>query len=582
MTTTHPNKPPTGQAVAGTGQTDRSGRRGGDRLRTVVYVLTGLVVLYLVGAPLLFLMWGTFFDADGVTLDSFRRAFGSAEAAEMVGNSLMFAFGAGVVSLVTGTTLAYLYARTDVPFKSVFFAASLVPLILPPVVYAPAWVFLFSEDVGAISGPLTQIFGASPVNAYGMTGMIAVEGLHLAPIVFLFMVAAFRSMDPSLEEAGKVCGARWSAVARRITLPLVKPALASATVIVIVLGLESFEVPVMLGEPAGLYVFTSRIYFLTNDFPADLGAAGALSVALMAVAALLLAVTGGGRSGREHQTVTGKAFRPAPVSLGRARVWVGSVVAFYFVVAVIAPVLVLIYVALSPYYQAPSIEAFSALGFSNFEKLAELPGLGSALVNTVLLAVVSATLVMLVTVVASSFVVRTRLPGRRILDWIALAPLMVPGVVLGLGLSFVYLRFPFPVYGTVILLAIAYVTRFIPYGMRYAGASMAQVSNELEEAARIGGARWATTMRRVLLPLTAPGVLSGWIFVLMITFRELSSTVLLAGPDSEVLSVILFRQYNEGTFGIVAALGVLMAVALLTIILLANRLGSRFGIRVEA
>lgn len=545
--------------------------------------LVTVVIGFLVGTPLLYLLWGTFFDEDSFTLGGFERAFGDSEAVELVWNSTIFAIGSAVLALVLGVALAYLQARTDVPFKGLFFAASLVPLIVPAVVYAPAWVFLLSDDVGAISSVANRLFGGLPIDIHGMSGMILVEGLHLAPIVFLFMVSAFRAMDPSLEESARVCGASWATVMRRITLPLVRPAIASGAVIVIVLGLETFEIPVMLGQPSGIYVFTSRIYSLTNTYPTDLGAAGALSISLMVIALLLmLAGRVGAGSSRGQQTVTGKAFRPAPIKLGRARPWVGGFVLAYFLISVVAPLAILVYMSFSPYFRTPSLESLQQLTTANYETLAKAPGLMDALINTVVLAVVSATLVMLLTLVASWFVVRSKIWGTKLLDAFGVVPLVIPGVVLGLGLSFMYLRSPIPIYGTLVILVIAYVTRFLPYGMRYAGAAMVQIGDELEEAAQVGGASWWKTMRRVILPLAAPGIISGWIFVLMVSFRELSSTVLLFGPDSEVLSIVMLRQYNEGTFGTIAALGVLMVGTLLALILAVYKLGSRFGVKVEA
>lgn len=551
--------------------------------RHLTLAVVALILVYLVGGPLLYLLWGTFFDADGFTLDGFRRAFADEGAMTLVGNSVVFAVGSGAVAMVTGSGMAYLSARTDVPLRGLLFVASLVPLVIPPVIYAPAWVFLLDKDTGAISALLASVFGSSPVDVFGMGGMVLVEGLHLAPIVFLFMVPSFRAMDPSLEESARVCGAGWLTVIRRVSLPLARPGIASAAVIVIVLGLEAFEIPVMLGEPSGTYVFTSRIYFLTNSYPTDLGAAGALSVTLMVVALALMLVSRLGQGGaRSGQTVTGKAFRPTPIALGRARPWVGATVVAYLLIAVGAPLLMLVYVSLSPYFRTPSLSALSDLSFHNYERLSSVAGLGDAVVNTLVVAVISATAVMAVTALASWFVVRSGMRLTRLLDLLGVVPLVIPGIVLGLGLSFVYLRSPLPIYGTLVLLVIAYVTRFLPYGMRYAGAALAQIGNELEEAAQVGGASWWKTMRRVVLPLAAPGIVSGWIFVLMVSFRELASTALLAGPESEVLSVILFRQYNEGTFGNVAALGVVMVTLMIILVLGAFKIGSRFGVRIES
>jgi iron(III) transport system permease protein len=540
------------------------------------------IITYLVGAPVLYLLAATFIDENGFTLDAFVRAFGDPAAGQLVLNTLAFSIGGAVIALVLGTALAYLQARTNIRMKGLLFAASLMPLVLPSVVYAISWVFLYGGEVGIVSSFLSGIFGFSPLSAYGLPGMITTSGLHLVPLVFLFMVPAFRAMDPSLEEAARVAGAGWWTVMRKVTLQLMRPALASSTVIVLILGLESFEIPQILGESKGVSVFTSRIYFLMHSYPTDIGAAGAVSIVLMAIAVALTYGTGiGGSSQREFQTVTGKAFRPTPVSLGRALPWVNAGVVIYFFVAVILPLLALFYVSLSPFYSTPTWDSLFKLNFDNYIALSQVRGIGAAIGNTVLIAFVAATATMILTTLAAWFVGRSNMLGRKLLDFLTLVPLVIPGLVLGVGMLAVYLRSPLPIYGTVVILMIAYVTRFMTYGMRYSTSAMMQIGNELEEAAKVNGARWGTTFRRILLPLAAPGILSGWIFVFLISFRELASTILLAGPKSEVLSVVLFREYGEGTFGVVAALSLLMVGILSFIIAIAYWIGSRFGTRVE-
>lgn len=552
------------------------------KVEHVVYAALCAVLTYLVGAPVFWLLWGTFFEGGSFTLDAFQRAFGAPDTMETLWNTVWFSLGSAAIALVFGTALAYIHARTDFPLKGLLFAVSLMPLVLPPVVYAIAWVFLYGGDAGIISGFFYSVFGGSPVDAYGLGGMIVANGLHIVPIVFLFMVPAFRSMDPSLEEAARVSGARWHTIQWRINLPLIRPALASSGVIALVLGIEAFEVPVILGEARGVEVFTSQIYFLVNGYPSDIGAAGAVSIAIMALAVILISFSGaGGGSRREFQTMTGKAFRPAPSTLGKAKPWVVAGVLVFFVIAIVLPLAVLVYVSLSPYFQSPTLESLKSMSLENYQSLAEIAGIGEATLNTIGVALVAASLAMVLTGLAAWFVVRTGWRGRKYLEMLTLAPLVIPGLVLGLGMLSVYLRSPIPIYGTLALLVLAYVTRFLTYGMRYASTAMSQIGNELEEAAKVGGATWWTSFRRIVLPLAAPGILSGFIFILLVSFRELSSTVLLAGPNSQVLSIILFRQYNDGSFGLVSALSVLMVAILSLLIVLAYRLGSRFGTKID-
>ncbi|BET46687.1 iron ABC transporter permease [Kitasatospora aureofaciens] len=546
-----------------------------------------LVVGYLAVVPLGYLVHDTFLDADGtgVSLDAFARAYGgNSQSGDMLLNSLWFALGSAALALVLGSTLAYIQVRTDTLFKSLFFAASLVPLIVPGILYSTSWIFLGDPESGLLNGLLFEpLTGTDPVNIYSVWGMIWVQGLHLSPVAFLLMVAAFRAMDPSLEESAAMSGASRLTVLRRITVPLVRPALISAALLMFVQSLESFEVPALLGLQNGIYVFTSRIYFVLRSYPTDYGAAGAYAIGLLVIAAAgVLLSSWLQRSSRNFQTVTGKAFRPRPVELGRARPFVGVAVVLYFLVTVVLPVAVLVYASLLPYYAAPSAETLSSLTFDNYRQVFDMPLAFTALKNSLILGLGAATVVMLLTTVVSWVVLRTKARGRRFLDLLAFTPIVIPGLVLGLALAFVYLRMPLPVYGTLLILLVSYCTRYLPYGMRYSSAAMAQMAPELEESAAVSGASWFQTFRRVLLPLMSSGILAGWVYILVVSFRELSSTILLYSPGKEVLSVLIWEQFENGQFTTLAALGVCMVLLLVVLVALAYRFGARFGLQNQA
>lgn len=535
---------------------------------------------YLAIVPLYYLVWGTFFDANGFTFGGFARAYGDERIASLIGNSLWFAVGSAVLSLAVGTSLAYLQVRTDVPFKALFFAASIIPLIIPGILYTIAWIFLASPDIGLLNKMLEPVFGSAAVDIFTVWGMIWVEGLHLSPIVFLLMVAAFRSMDPSLEESALMSGASRVQVFRRITVPLIRPAIGAAVLIMTVRGLESFEVPALLGLQNGIYVFTSRIYFVLRSYPPDLAAAGALAVGLLVLAMIGVAISNfAGRAAKNYQTVTGKGFRPRPMRLGKWRPVMGAAIIVYFLLTVALPLLVLLYTSLLKFYQAPSGAAFASMSLDNYASLLNLPKAMTALQNSLFLGVGTATVVMAGMAIAAWVVVRSKVPGRAIVDQLSFLPLVVPGLVLGLALSFVYLRSPIPIYGTIFILLIAYVTRYMPYGMRYAVTSMQQISAELEESAQVSGASWWQTFRKVLLPLLAPGLMAGWIYILVVSFRELSSSILLYSPGNEVLSILIFEQYENGEFTVLSALGVVMVLTLVVLVTVAYKLGAKIGLR---
>jgi iron(III) transport system permease protein len=283
--------------------------------------------------------------------------------------------------------------------------------------------------------------------------------------------------------------------------------------------------------------------------------------------------------GKAFQTVTGKGFRPRPLPLGRWRWPAAALVLGYFLVAVVLPVLILVYSSALPFYSLPSAESLSRMSFQNYLDTLTRPYFLTGFRNSLLLGVGSASAVMFFMAIASWLVVRTRIPGRWMVDNLAFLPLVVPGLVMGVSLLFVYLRFPAPIYGTLWILFIAYCTRYMPYGMRYASTSMYQISGELEESAHTSGASWWQTFRRVNLPLLVPGLVAGWIYIVMVSFRELSSSILLYSPGNEVLSILIWERWENGQFTELAALGMVMVFALVVLVVTASRLGARIGVK---
>jgi iron(III) transport system permease protein len=547
--------------------------------RNLVIAAVVAAIAYLAVVPLGYLLWGTFFDEQGFTLRFFEEAYARIGLGEVAANSAVFALGSTVLSVTLGTTLAYLQVRTDVPLKRLIFAASLVPLIIPGILHTVAWILLFSPRTGLFNAWLEPLFGPRAFDIFSMPGMILVEGLHLSPLVFLLMAAAFRSMDPSLEESALMSGARLRTVVRRVTLPLVRPALMAAILIMGVRVLEAFEVAAILGPQCRCWVFVSRIFFALKTFPPKYGQAGALAMSLLILTTVgVYLYSRLSKRSRGFQTITGKGFRPRPLPLGRWR-WPATILVLaYFLVAVVMPSLILVYASTQPYYTAPSAESFSRMSVENYVETFTQPHALSAFRNSLILGLGTATFVMFLMAVASWLVVRTRLRGRWLVDNLAFVPLVIPGLVLGVSLLFVYLRFPLPVYGTLWILFIAYATRFMPYGMRYASTSMYQISSELEESAQASGATWWQTFRRINLPLVMPGLIAGWIYVVLVSFRELSSSILLYSPGDEVLSVLLWERWENGQLSELATLGMIMVVTLLVLVIIASRLGTRFGV----
>ena len=555
------------------------------------WIVIGLCVaftVYIAVVPLGFLLWQSFFTpqtatkAAVFTFGNYITAYTSSDTARLFWNSLQFAVGVSAFSFTVGTTLAWINERTNTPFKSLFFALSLLPLVIPGILFTVAWILLGSPKIGIVNLVLMSMFGLSePVfNIYSMWGMIWVDGLHTSPVAFLLMTAAFRAMDPSLEESATMSGANVFQVLWNITLKLTWPAIFATFLILFVNALESFEVPALLGLPVGIQVFTSAIFQAVHRYPSQIGLASTYAITLLVITTIgIFFISKLSSSGSKYATMTGKGFRPRLIDLGRWR-WVAAALFFvYFSLIVVLPFLVLLWSSFQKFYSVPSMEALKKLTLDPYRFVLTYPNLGRSVWNSMLLSFGSATMIMLITSVICWIVVKTKLPGRWLLDNLASLPMVFPGLVLGLALMIFYLNVDIGVYGTMWILFIAYVTRFMPYGLRFNTTSMLQIHKELEESAAMSGASWGTTFRRIILPLLKPGLVAGWIYIMIVSIRELSSSILLYSPGTEVISIIIWELWENGQYVELSALGVLFILLLFVLVMIAQYLGKKFGIK---
>ena len=553
-----------------------------------VIVVSVAVVAYLALVPLAFLLWQSFLTPQTAarpaefTLENYRTAFSSLETLRLFANSALFAIGTSLFSFFVGTMLAWMSERTNTPFRTLFYALAIIPLIIPNILFTVSWILLASPKIGIVNLVLQMWLDTDFVfvNVYSMSGMIWVDGLHYSPMAFLLMSAAFKSMDPSLEESAMMSGANVLQTAWRITLKLAWPAVFATLLILFVRAIESFEVPALLGLPVGIQVYTSSIYQAINQYPSQVGLASSYAVTLLLItAAGVYFQSRLSNQGSRYATVTGKGFRPRPTDLGRWRFFTAALFVGYIAVTVALPFLVLLWSSLQKFYSVPSAAAMRNLTLDSYRFILNYPTFGVSVWNSLLLAVGCATVIMLVTSVICWIVVKTRLPGRWLLDNLASLPLVYPGLVLGLAIMVFYLNVDVGIYGTIWIMFVAYVTRFLPYGLRYNTTSMLQIHQELEESAAMSGASWGTIFRRIILPLLKPGLMAGWIYIVIVSVRELSSSILLYSPGTEVVSIVIWELWQNGQYVELSALGVMFIVALFVLVMLAQLAGRRFGIR---
>jgi len=553
----------------------------------LILIGCSLFVVYLAGVPLVMLLYGSFRSAPigepgaTYTIQNYIKAYFDKDFYLLFLNSLHFALGTCLVTFLIGTYLAWISERTNTPFKRLFLIMALIPFIIPGILSTISWILLLSPKIGLINLAIKGVLSleSAPFNVYSMWGMIWAESIHLYPLVFLLMSAAFRNMDTSLEEAALASGSSTFTTFTRITLPLMRPAMFSVLLVMFIRAIEAFEVPALVGVPAKISVFTTKIFLAIHQFPSDFGLAGSYAVTLLVISTAGVLIYGRiTRREERYATVTGKGYRPRVIDLGPWKYVTCASAFLIFFLAVILPVFVLLWSSFIPYYGVPSRELMAKLTLANYKYILNYPLALTAFKNSFYLSVGSATLVMFLTSVIAWITVKSKLPGRSMLDNMTFIPIAMPGIVLGVSLIWVYLTLPIPIYGTIWVLLLAYITKFMPYGIRAASASMIQINKELEEASLASGGTWFQTFRKVILPLLMPGFVAGWIYVSIIALRELSTSILLYSYNSTVLSIMAFDLWEGGQYTYVCALGVLMVLLLILMAFIARKLGARIGI----
>ncbi|MFN2460832.1 MAG: ABC transporter permease [Candidatus Velthaea sp.] len=550
-----------------------------------ITLAASLIVAYLALVPVATMLYaslhtGFLSTAAHWSFANYARVFGNATFYRLLGNTLLYGGGVAALAIVLGFGLAFLYARTDAPLRPLCMATALVPLIVPGILNTVAWLFLASPRIGLLNGLTQAVLHVRPLNAYSLPGMIFIQAMHVTPTAFIMAVATFTSMDPALEEAAIASGASATVAFRRVTLALARPAIVAAALLIFIQTIASFEVPQLVGVPANVFVFVSQIYGVLQAFPPDYGAAGALGSVVLVLAAGGVAFANRLNSAGRHATVTGKAFRPRRLQLGK-RGWIaGLIIAAFFTIAVALPLAVLVWSSLLPGYETPSLAALRHLTVANYQSVWAYPLIRRALTNSVIVSVAAGALCTALTAVVAYVTLKSRLRGVWLLDVLASLPIAVPSILMGIGILFWYLIAPLPfhLYGTLALLIVGFVTIGIPYGMRYISSGMSQIKDELEEAAAVSGASWPERFARIYLPLLVPSLLAAFLTTMIVAFREISAAIFLYSQGSEVVSIAIFDLWQNGQYPVIAALGCVMVVVLFALVAVIRRLGAHIGL----
>jgi iron(III) transport system permease protein len=551
-----------------------------------VILFVGIVIAYLSLSPTLMLFYGSFRSKPlGVpgefTLAHYISAYTDPLTYQLLVNSFIFAGGSAVLATGLAATLAWISIRTNAPFRRLFEITAIVPNIFPPVMLSVSWTVLLSPRTGLINRFLMQLFDLSeaPFNLYSLWGMVFVESLITTPLAFLMVSAALYSMDPSLEESARVAGSSNMQIAWRITLPIVRPALLASAMLNFVRAIESFDTPAIIALPARIEVFTTKIYReAIGAFPPNQNLAAAYGVSLLLITMLFVYFyrRWTARSER-YVTVTGRGYRPMIIDLGPWRYLASAIAGAILLLIVVLPALVLIYVSFISYVHVPGAKTWGLLTLDNYATNLSDARTYRALKNSLFLAIGGATLCMLLAALTAWVTTKTKAAGRGIIEALTFIPWAFPGTALAIGLLWTYVYVPLPIYGTLWILMIGYITRFLPYGLRTMTSTIVQLHDDLQQASMVCGASFMTTFRRILLPLLRPGFIAGWILLATIYLREFSTSVFLYSPGSEPLGPLLYHFYVDGNLGPMCSLALVISLVCMTLILIARKLGNVGG-----
>ena len=554
----------------------------------LVLILITAFLLLLILVPLARLILSSFqlghpAMPEGWTLQNYLAAYSLPAFYRALTTTVVLSAVGTVITLAIALLFAWLIERTDMPLRNLAWTLILIPMAIPGVLFALGWALLLSPKSGVLNlalraalEPIGIHLTQGPLNIYSLGGLIFLDGLRGVTTIFLMVVGAFRMMDPSLEEAARVSKANTAGTFFQVTLPVLLPAVLTAGMYEFVSSMESFEAPLAVGLPAGIFVLSTLIYFTVRlQAPVDYGLGAVFGVTYMFM--LLFLLWGYRRAVRyaeRYSTVTGKGYRPRVISLGRWRHAALAMFVVYFLLTVLAPFAILSWASLLPSYRPPSMEALTLLSLRNFSEIFSRPHFLAVVWNTLILMALTATATMLLAFFVSWIVVRTKIHGRAILDGLLFLPHSIPGIVIALAMIMAYLTAPLSylrIYGTLWVVAMGLIVSYIAFGTRLMNSSIVQIQKELEEAAYVCGASSTRTLLAITMPLLFPAFAAGWIWVSVHALRAFSIPLMLASKKNEVFAVLMWQYWSDGDVSLASTLGVLLMLSLIPLTLLMRR-----------
>jgi iron(III) transport system permease protein len=552
----------------------------------MLFLFTTIALAYLVLPPFFFILHTSLvtdrgLQAGSFTIQHFANIIESlGDVKTLLWNSMVFSIGSSAIAIAYGTTLAWLAERSDAPFRKLAYVSAYVSFAIPGIIKVVGWIMLLGPKAGILNAVGQALIGQPFLNIFSLSGMILVESFLWIPIVFLLMSTPFRSMDPSLEEAATTAGSSGWQVFQRVTFPLALPSVLAVLILTFIRSLEAFEIPALIGIPAGVEVLTTKIYLqIKGGLIPKYGEASAYSIILIVLVALgLIPYYRITSKTYKFTTISGKNYRPHRVALGKWR-WLGGSLMLVLPLLQLFPIAAIAWSSFLPFAQVPSRKALELLTFNNYITAFNDSGIIRSIMNSITVSMTSATVAIAITFFAAWLIVRASIKFRWILDQMAMLPLVFPGIVMGIAILKMYLILPIPVYGTIWILVLAFIARYVPYGIRFSHSALLSLHKELEEGAMASGASWFQMIRHVVVPLILPALLAGWIYIFLITFRELSIALLLYSPGSQVVAVTIWELWDNGHVGELAAFSLVIAIGTIIVGSIFLKIAQRHGLQ---
>jgi iron(III) transport system permease protein len=540
------------------------------------------ILTFLVVYPVLMLLLGALTDTNPVidgfgvfrlSITNFTTVLSNPNVGEALLNTLIACGGGTAVAVAIGLSFSWIVVRTNTPCKGFIAAVSMLPLFAPPLVAGIAWVILGSPKTGLINTMFKWMSLDWRVDFYSLSGLIFVFGVYYAPYVYMFTASALRNMDPSLEEAAEVAGASAFATLFSVTFPLIMPAIISGMLLSFIVMLGIYGIPAVLGAPTNINVLTTYIFRLTNWSPPLYNTAAAVAILLMVVTGILVYVQQKVLTGRSYTTVAGKAFRPRNLDLGPWRWFTFGLAMVYLLIVVVLPLLALIVAAFRKFMfirDAASLFDMRQYSWVHFNSIFDNPLTLRSIYNAVEVGITTALVGGVLAFAIGYTIHRTQVAGRRSIDLLSTLPVAIPGLVIGVAYLWAWIGLPGGLYGTIWILALAFIARFMPDTVKVLSTSFLQIHRELEEAAWLCGKGMLGSIRTIMLPLARPGVIAAMTLLFVLAIRELGSSLFLYTSNTMVMSVLLLDYYEGGNIGKTAAFSLVQTVLLGVLIGFAN------------